>query len=424
VSELKLPENIATTLVNPKAYATDELHNAYRWMRNNNPLGVAEVEGFDPFWVVTKHSDILEISKQNALYTSGVKATTLTSRAGDTRARAITGTPHLVKSLVQMDAPEHMKYRLLTQAWFMPASIKKREEAVRALAKQSVDEFAALPGKCDFVTDVAMHYPLRVVMQILGVPMEDYPRMLRLTQELFGAQDPDVQRFQEALSDEQYAQLLLAVIQDFTTYFEAISADRRANPRDDLATLIANAQIDGAPIGQFEATGYYTIVATAGHDTTSSSTAGAMWALATQPGLLERVRGDLSLVPALIEEAIRWTTPVKTFMRSPTEDTELRGRKIAKGDWLMLCYASGNRDEEVFPNSDTFDIDRTPNRQLAFGFGAHLCLGQHLARMEMRILFEELLPRLKSVSLDGEPRYTESWFVNGLKKLPITFELA
>jgi cytochrome P450 len=423
VSELRLPENIATTLVNPTAYASDDLFNAYRWMRQNNPLGVAEVEGFDPFWVVTKHADILEISKNNALYSSGVRGTTLTNKAGDARARAITGTPHLVKSLVQMDEPEHMKYRLLTQAWFMPASIKKREADVRALAKQSVDEFVALPGKCDFVTDVAMHYPLRVVMQILGVPMEDYPRMLRLTQELFGAQDPDVQRFQEALTDEQYAQLLLAVVQDFTTYFEAISADRRANPRDDLATLIANAQIDGAPMGQFEATGYYTIVATAGHDTTSSSTAGAMWALATQPGLLERVRGDLSLVPALIEEAIRWTTPVKTFMRSTTEDSELRGRKIAKGDWLMLCYASGNRDEEVFPNSDTFDIDRTPNRQLAFGFGAHLCLGQHLARMEMRILFEELLPRLKSISLDGEPRYTESWFVNGLKKLPIRFEL-
>lgn len=424
MSELRLPENIATTLVNPTAYASDELFNAYRWMRSNNPLGVAEVEGFDPFWVVTKHADILEVSKNNALYSSGVRATTLTNQAGEARARAITGTPHLVKSLVQMDEPEHMKYRLLTQAWFMPASIKKREADVRALAQEAVAQFAALPGACDFVNDVALHYPLRVVMNILGVPQEDYPRMLRLTQELFGAQDPDTQRFQEALDVDQYMQMLLAVVQDFSAYFEAISADRRANPRDDLATLIANAQIDGAPMGQFEATGYYTIVATAGHDTTSSSTAGAMWALATQPGLLERVRSDLSLVPALIEEAIRWTTPVKTFMRSPTEDTELRGRKIAKGDWMMLCYASGNRDEEVFPNADKFDIDRTPNRQLAFGFGAHLCLGQHLARMEMRILFEELLPRLKSVSLDGEPRYTESWFVNGLKKLPIKFELA
>ena len=146
--------------------------------------------------------------------------------------------------------------------------------------------------------------------------------------------------------------------------------------------------------------------------------------MASQPGLLERVRGDLSLVPALIEEAIRWTTPVKTFMRSAAEDAELRGRRIAKGDWLMLCYASGNRDEEVFENPDRFDIDRTPNRQLAFGMGAHLCLGQHLARMEMRILFEELLPRLKGVRLAGEPRYSESFFVNGLKTLPIEFDLA
>jgi hypothetical protein len=149
-----------------------------------------------------------------------------------------------------------------------------------------------------------------------------------------------------------------------------------------------------------------------------------MWALASQPGLLERVRSSLSLVPALVEEAIRWATPVKTFMRSAAEDTELRGRKLARGDWLMLCYASGNRDEEVFAHPDAFDIDRTPNRQLAFGTGAHVCLGQHLARLEMRILFEELLPRLKNVRLRGEPRYVESTFVNGLKALPIEFELA
>jgi len=287
-----------------------------------------------------------------------------------------------------------------------------------------VAQFVKLPRACDFVKDVALHYPLRVVMNILGVPERDFPRMLRLTQELFGASDPDTQRFRDSLNDEQFSQVLLAVIQDFTDYFGAISAERRAHPRDDLATLIAKAEIDGAPIGAFEATGYYMIVATAGHDTTSSSTAGAMWALATQPGLLERVRGDHALIPALIEEAIRWTTPVKTFMRSASADTELRGRRIAKSDWLMLCYASGNRDEEVFENPDRFDIDRTPNRQLAFGMGAHLCLGQHLARMEMRILYEELLPRLKSVKLAGEPRYSESFFVNGLKSLPIEFELA
>ncbi len=424
MSDTHIPGNIAETLVSPSAYASNEIFDAYTWLRANNPLGVAHPEKHDPFWVVTKHADILDISRNNALFPSAVRSTTLTSQSGEARARAITGTPHLVRSLVQMDEPDHMKYRALTQAWFMPQSVRKREAHIRALAQEAVAKFTALPGRCDFVKDVALHYPLKVVMNILGVPPEDFPRMLRLTQELFGASDPETKRFQEALTDEQFAQILIAVVNDFSEYFGKISADRRAHPRDDLATLIANAEIDGQPLPPFEATGYYTIVATAGHDTTSSSTAGAMWALATQPRLLERVRAEPALIPNLIEEAIRWTTPVKTFMRSASADTEIRGRKIKAGDWLMLCYASGNRDEEVFPHADAFDIDRMPNRQLAFGMGAHLCLGQHLARLEMRILYEELLPKLKSVSLDGEPRYTESYFVNGLKSLPIKFELA
>lgn len=423
MSDVAIPKELAERLVQSATYATGELFDVYRWLRANNPLGVAHVEGFDPFWVVTKHADILEISRNNGLFPSAVRGTTLTTQAGEARARAITGTPHLVRSLVQMDEPDHMKYRLLTQAWFMPANIRKREDDIRVLAKQAVEQFSALPGRCDFVKDVALHYPLRVVMSILGVPEEDFGRMLRLTQELFGASDPDTERFKAALSDEQFAQLLIGVVQDFTDYFEKLTADRRANPRDDLATLLASAEVDGAPLPPFERTGYFTIVATAGHDTTSSSTAAAMWALASQPGLLERARGDLSLIPALIEEAIRWATPVKTFMRSASADTELRGRAIKQNDWLMLCYASGNRDEDVFPDPDAFDIDRKPNRQLAFGNGAHLCLGQHLARLEMRILYEELLPKLKNVRLDGEPRFSEGFFVNGLKALPIQFEL-
>lgn len=423
MSDVAIPKELAERLVHSATYATGELFDVYRWLRANNPLGVAHVEGFDPFWVVTKHADILEISRNNGLFPSAVRGTTLTTQAGEARARAITGTPHLVRSLVQMDEPDHMKYRLLTQAWFMPANIRKREDDIRVLAKQAVEQFSALPGRCDFVKDVALHYPLRVVMSILGVPEEDFGRMLRLTQELFGASDPDTERFKAALSDEQFAQLLIGVVQDFTDYFEKLTADRRANPRDDLATLLASAEVDGAPLPPFERTGYFTIVATAGHDTTSSSTAAAMWALASQPGLLERARGDLSLIPALIEEAIRWATPVKTFMRSASADTELRGRAIKQTDWLMLCYASGNRDEDVFPDPDAFDIDRKPNRQLAFGNGAHLCLGQHLARLEMRILYEELLPKLKNVRLDGEPRFSEGFFVNGLKALPIQFEL-
>ena len=422
---VRIPDDVAQTLVSPSHYATEAIHDAYRWLRANNPLGIAEVEGFDPFWVATKHADILEISRNNARFPSAVRGTTLMSKAGEARARAITGTPHLVRSIVQMDEPDHMKYRLLIQAWLAPANVRKREEEVRTLARDAVAQFVATSsGKCDFVKDVALHYPLRVVMNILGVPPEDLPRMLRLTQELFGASDPDTERFKEALSAEQFANLLVAVVQDFSDYFEKLSAERRANPRDDLATVLANAEIDGQPLPPLERASYFTVISTAGHDTTSSSTAGAMWALATQPGLFDRVKADPALIPALIEEAIRYTTPVKTFMRSAAQATELRGRQLQNNDWIMLCYASGNRDEEIFADPDRFNIDRTPNRQLAFGNGAHVCIGQHLARMEMRILFEELLPRLKSVSLDGEPRYSESVFVNGLKALPIKFELA
>jgi len=421
-----LPAEIAEAIVDPKAYGEwDGLHQKFRWARENMPLGVVETDRIDPFWAVTRHADILEISRNNARFANAVRSPTLIDREGEKIVRAITpnNDGHLIRSLVQMDAPDHMKYRLLTQAWFMPANVRKREDDIRVLARDAVARFVELPGECDFVKDVALHYPLRVVMNILGVPEQDFGRMLRLTQELFGASDPDTERFKAALSDEQFAALLVGVVQDFTDYFEQITADRRASPRDDLSTLLANAEIDGQPLPPFERTGYFTIIATAGHDTTSSSTAAAMWALATVPGLLDRVRTDASLIPALIEESIRWATPVKTFMRSASADTELRGRQIKQGDWLMLCYASGNRDEEVFENPDTFDIDRKPNRQLAFGNGAHLCLGQHLARLEMRILCEELLPRLKSVRLNGEPRMVESFFVNGLKSLPIAFEL-
>ena len=423
--DIRIPADIAQTLVDPRAYADGRIHQSYAWLRANNPLGVAEVEGFDPFWVVTRHADILEVSRQNDLFHSGDRATTLTNQSADAKVREMTGgSPHLVRSLVQMDPPDHHKYRAITQAWFMPQNIRKLDERIRQIARASVDRMAATGGSCDFVKEVALHYPLHVVMEILGVPEADEPRMLMLTQELFGAADPELSRDGKAPDEARDIGALQAVVADFYTYFGKISADRRANPRDDLATVLATAKIDGEQISEFEALSYYVIVATAGHDTTSSTTAGALWALAERPDKLAWVQEDLSRVPGLIEEAIRWTTPVKTFMRSATEDTELAGRKIAKGDWLMLCYASGNRDEAVFENPDQFEPGRTPNRQLAFGYGAHLCLGQHLARMEMRILYEELLPRLKSLSLDGEGKLSFSTFVNGPKTLPVRFEMA
>jgi cytochrome P450 len=422
---IQIPADIAHSLVDPSAYAGDRIYESYAWLRANNPVGLAEVEDYDPFWAVTKHADILAVSRQNDLFHSGERATTLTTQAADAQVRQMTGgSPHLVRSLVQMDPPDHPKYRALTQGWFMPQNIRKLEARIRAIARASVDRMAATGGTCDFVKEVALHYPLHVVMEILGVPEADEPRMLMLTQELFGAADPELSRSAKQPEPARNIGALQAVVADFYNYFGKISAERRANPLSDLATVIANAKIDGAPISEFEALSYYVIVATAGHDTTSSTTAGALWALAERPQLIDWLKADLTRVPGLIEEAIRWTTPVKTFMRSATEDAEVGGRAIKKGEWLMLCYASGNRDEAVFDNPDDFDPARTPNRQLAFGYGAHVCLGQHLARMEMRILYEELLPRLKSVELAGEGKMSLSTFVNGPKSLPIRFEMA
>lgn len=424
-SELVMPKNIAETLVDPRCYADRRIHDAYTWLRNNNPLGIAEPEGYDAFWTVTKHADILNVSKQNDLFHNGDRQTTLTNQESDRRVREMTGgSPHLIKSLVQMDAPEHSRYRMLAQPWFLQGNLKKLENRIRTIARAAVDRMAEKGGRCDFVKDVALLYPLHVIMEILGVPEEDEPRMLRLTQELFGPQDPDTARAQPTdLDPAEYAKALTAVVDDFEAYFTKISEDRRANPRDDFATVIATAKINGEPLPRLEQMGYYMIIATAGHDTTSSSTAGAIWEFCDHPDQFAKLKADPSLIPSMVEESIRWMTPVKHFMRSATRDTELRGRKIAKGDWLMLCYASGNRDEEIFDDPFVFQVDRKPNKQLAFGYGGHVCLGQHLARMEIRILFEELLPRLKSISHDGEATMTQAVFVNGPKKLPVRYEM-
>ncbi|WP_373078138.1 cytochrome P450 [Zhongshania sp.] len=418
----KIPSEYAAKLVDPAVYATDELYEIYATLRANTPLAIAEVEGFDPFWVVSKHCDVMTISRDNKLFPYGDRATTLLSKAS-LKMSMQTEENRTVVSLVQMDQPEHMKYRLLTQSWFMPVNIKKREAQIREIALKGVARLHAMNGNGDFVTNVALKFPLEVIMNILGVPEEDFPFMLRITQEIFGPLDPDTKKAMAKMSPDEITKIQRATTNELVAYFNKITADRKNNPTDDLATVIANAKVDGEPISEAAINGYYMVIATAGHDTTSSTTSVAMWALATQAGLLQRLKSDLSLIPAFIDECIRWATPVKHFMRSAAEDTEVSGQKIKKGDWLMLCYASANRDEDIFENPTEFNIDRSPNKHIAFGFGAHLCLGQHLAKMEIRVLLEEILPRLKSVKLAGEPRMVESFFANGLKNLPIEFEM-
>jgi cytochrome P450 len=423
---MTIPAHIADTIVDPKAYADGKrVDEAFTWLRREAPLAMAHPEGYDPFWVVTRHADIQDVERRNDTFHNGDTFTTLTNKAGGEAVLKMTGgSPHLVRSLVQMDNPDHFAYRKLTQAWFLPQNLRKLEDRIREIARQFVDRMAAHGERCDFARDVAFLYPLHVIMEVIGVPERDEPLMLKLTQELFGAADPEMNRFNSTEGTaEQGVQAIYATVAELMAYFTEMSENRRKVPREDLATVLANATIEGKPLGQLEALSYYIIAATAGHDTTSNTTAGALWAMLDHPDQLARVKADPSLIPSLVEESIRWVTPVKHFMRSATEDAEVAGVKIAKGDWMMLSYPSGNRDEAVFENPFTFDITRSPNKHVAFGYGAHVCLGQHLGRMEMRILWEELLPRLQSIELDGQPRNTEAAFVCGPKSVPVRYKM-
>ena len=398
----------------PSAYADDRrFHAACAQLRRDDPVHRVEADGFNPFWAVTKHEDVMEIARQSDRWLNGPRPV-----LGPTEADArMAGDDVPVRTLIQMDAPDHPVYRRMTAEWFKPKSISRLDRRLAELAQRYVDLMASLGGSCDFVADVAVHYPLYVIMSLLGVPEADFPRMLQLTQELFGAADPEMARGGDVQAQEQ-------TLLEFFEYFQALIEDRRATPRDDLASVIANATVDGEPIGILEAVGYYVLIATAGHDTTSSSIAGGLHALLDHPDQLKRLLADPSLVPTAVEEMIRWVSPVKQFMRTATDDYELRGVRIAAGESVLLSYPSANRDSDVFENADTFDVGRDPNRHVGFGFGAHYCLGAGLARMEGRALYAELVPRLRSIELAGEPSYVETLFVGGPKHLPIRYELA
>jgi cytochrome P450 len=404
-------------LVLPANWADEEgMHRQFQWLRNNDPVRFLQPEGFDPFWSITKYNDIKAIEGNKKLFINDPRPT-LAPKGMQEMIQAMTGRKHLIRSLVQMDDPDHMKYRMLTQGWFMGANLRKLQSRVDELAGIYVDRLVELGGECDFVKDVAMWYPLRVIMEILGVPEEDEGLMLKLTQELFGSADPDNQR---SFEPEDFLQ----VVDDFDDYFDRLTSARRANPTDDAASLIANAEIDGKPIPRLDINGYYTIIATAGHDTTSASTAGGLLALINNPQQMQKLVNDPdTLMPTAIDEMIRWVSPVRHFMRTATQDYELRDKTIRAGESAILWYASANRDENIFDAPDEFRVDRKDAKQIAFGFGAHVCLGQHLARMEMSALYHKLLARVTDIELAGEPKYIQSTFVGGLKSLPIRYKI-
>jgi cytochrome P450 len=412
----RLPDDLARAVADPQSYADlDALHETLKVIRRDHPFARADLPDYAPFWVASKFDDIQSVARRNDEFLSGLGAL-----ANREMAEAMSSSGQGFRSVVGMNEPEHQKYRLLTQAWFVPKNIKRLEDGIRALARRYVDQMAEAGGEMDFVREIGVHYPLLVVMSILGVPAEDEPMMLRLTQEYFGNSDAELTRRSTMTPDEVRAGLR-ETIAEVSAYFRAVTEERRRRPTDDLASVIANGLIDNAPMPESDSLGYYITVAFAGHDTTSSSTAGGLWALAERPDELAKVKRDRGLIPSLVEESIRWTTPIYQFVRVAARDAEVHGQTVRQGELVVLSFPSGCRDEEAFEDPFAFHVDRTPNRHVAFGYGAHQCLGMHLARMEMAIFFEELLPRLKSLQLAGEPRRTTTNFVGGPKSLPIRY---
>lgn len=398
-------------IVKPSTFANEGyLHALTRHMRQHDPVPYIESGTYKPFWLVTKHADILEIERQHLRFPNTIKSAL---ELPDVEAQLDESGP-MLRTLIHMDEPDHKKYRDLTKDWFMPENLKVIEPRVRQIAREAVDRMLECGSEIDFVRDVGVWYPLRVIMMILGVPPEDEALMLKLTQELLGNEDPDMQREEDADDGGQSD-----VIADYFAYFNRMTEEKRARPTDDVASTIANARIDGRLLDPLEAVSYYVIIATAGHDTTSSALAGGLLALLEHPDQLQKVQAKDVDLHALVEEAIRWTSPVKHFMRYATEDYELRGKQIKSGDALMMLYPSGNRDESVFDEPHRFIAERKPNRHLAFGHGAHHCLGHLLAKMEMKYLYQEIFERVEGFELCGEPEIMASNFVTGLKTLPM-----
>jgi len=410
-------DEAAKVLADPTAYADDtRLHAALTHLRANNPVAWVDNRPYRPFWAITKHADIMAVERANNLFLSEPRPLLSTAEADDfAKEQLDTGTG--LRTLIHMDDPHHRKVRAIGADWFRPKAMRDLKVHVDELAKRYVDRMRDIGPECDFVTEIAVNFPLYVIMSLLGLPEEDFPRMHMLTQEMFGGDDEEYNK--RGQSPEEQLQILL----DFFAYFSNLTASRREHPTEDLASAIANGRIDGEPLSDVDTASYYVIVASAGHDTTKDAISGGLLALIENPSELERLRQDMGLMPTAVEEMIRWTTPVKEFMRTAAEDTTVRGVHIAKGESVYLAYVSGNRDEEVFDKPFRFDVGRDPNKHVAFGYGVHFCLGAALARMEMTSLYSELIPRLESIELAGKPELSATTFVGGLKHLPIRYSL-
>jgi cytochrome P450 len=407
-------------LIAPSHYGTRGTpHDAWTRLREESPVHRCEFGGdFEDFWAITRHADIIDVSSKPQLFSNREGPMILNREQRIQMARRATSPLGQMRTIIEMDPPEHRDFRNLAKGFFTPRSIRRLDEIVTESARALVDSLGE-EGECDFVEKVAQRHPLRVLATVLGIDREDEERVLELTQQLFASDDPDLQRKGE---DREKAQMELGL--EFYQMFDRITQDRRARPRDDLATLLATATMaDGQPMGPIETFGYYLIVFTAGHDTTRNALSAGFAAMLSNPDQLELLRKHPGLSKRAVEEVVRWASPVNHMKRQVLEDVEIRGQKIRAGDYLALFYASANRDREVFEDPFRFDITRHPNRHLGFGTGEHFCLGAHLARASIRALLEEMGARIERCEHAGDPSQIHASFVVGPKTLPIRYRI-
>jgi cholest-4-en-3-one 26-monooxygenase len=382
-------------------------YDQFRLLRREAPVYWHDMPDAKGFWAVTKHTDVKAISRDWETYSTELGSTFL--RDFDDEAMAL-----VRMTLLNMDPPRHTRYRRLVSAGFTPRMIKSMFDSVAEGTRKIIEDIEAHDGNVEFVDTVAVPLPLQIICDMIGVPAQDRPKVFEWSNRLVGGLDPD---FVVTETDQLVAQT------EIYAYCEAIAADRRVNPRDDIMTALVQAEVDGDKMTDQELNLFFVLLCVAGNETTRNLISHAMMALIEHPEARAELAANVdddALWNSATEEFLRWSGSIQNFRRTATRATEIRGQAIAEGEKVVIFYASANRDEEAFENPDTFDIHRSPNDHVTFGGGGtHFCLGANLARMEIRTMMRELLRRYPNAEYTGEPRRMRSDFINGIKHLPV-----
>lgn len=393
-------------LTSPDSFVDGAPHELFRRLRREAPVSFhPEAVGTGPgFWVLTKHADVKWVSRSPELFSSARGGTNIfdLDPAALAQIRAL---------MLNMDPPDHRRFRNIVNKAFTPRVVQSLLPRVHVMARRIVNGVCE-KGACDFVNDVASHLPMEVICEMMGVPQEDRQGIYDLTNRLIGFDDPEFQTSQE---DGKLAAIAMFV------YAAKMAERARRRPGDDLTSTLLAAEVDGQKLSELEFNSFFMLLCVAGNETTRTVTTHGIHGLIRHRGEMQRVQRNLSLLESAVEEILRYEPAVHYFRRTATRDVELRGQKIREGDKLTLWYPSVNRDEEVFEDPDRFDVTRSPNDHLAFGIGEHFCLGSHLARMELRVIFREVLTRLPDIELAGPVRRLRSNFINGVKTMPVRF---